>query len=133
MQFVVESEVDFKNTIKDIIDDNIFNKNVLYLALNIDHRDFIHNVPKKYPCIVSINFEEIEADNRRYATYNSKFIYIDELYTSKEYRNALKELDEADINLVKLYDERDTSGKGFPIDEIRELELKIKNLEKRLF
>ena len=76
MQFVVESEVDFKNTIKDIIDDNIFNKNVLYLALNIDHRDFIHNVPKKYPCIVSINFEEIEADNRRYATYNSKFIYI---------------------------------------------------------
>lgn len=132
MQFQVTSKVEYISTINAIVEANIYDRNSMIYALDITE-DVINKVPNKYPCIVSLEFEEFDSDNRRYAFQACKFIYTDELLSGLGYIAKLLEISNLDIKLGVLESERDTSGAGFPLEEIAELQENIYKIEKQLF
>jgi len=132
MQFKADSEAEYLSTINAIIDADIYDKNSMIYALNIAD-NVVTKIPDAYPCIISLEFEEFETDNRRYAFQACKFIYIDKLLSGSEYMDKLKELDSLDTKLVQLEAECDTSGIGFPIDEITQIQHTVFGIEKELF
>lgn len=132
MQFIANSEHEYISTVNSIIGSNIYDKNSMIYALDITD-NVVAKMPDSYPCIVSLEFEEFETDNRRYAFQACKFVYLDELLSGFSYQDKLSELDSLDTELKKLEVERDTSGEGFPLLEIAKLENSIYTIEKQIF
>lgn len=132
MQFIANTEAEFLTTIEAIINAEIYNELTFIYALDIQDGE-VNLLPLTYPCIVSFEIDEIESDNRRFAFSACKFLYMDELMDGISYQTKLDRLADIDLELASLYDERDTSGEGFPLEQIRKREVESEELERILF
>lgn len=133
MQFIVKSEEEFERTIASILHSNVYNTSILEYMLNIED-GYINVVPEKYPCIVSMELEDMRADNRVYFFSGCKFIYKQDLLTGEEYQEKLTQLTILDANLAYYSNLMDTSGIGErPLAEIDRVQKDIEVIEKQLF
>lgn len=133
MQFRAESKQEYISTIKAILYANIYETTSMVYAFDITDEDTINKIPNKYPCIVSIEFEEFETTNKCFAFQACSFIYLDNILLGSVYQDKLTKLDTLEYGLSKLEKERDTSGVGFPLEEITHLEEEISKIEKQIF
>jgi hypothetical protein len=134
MQFEANNYDEYVRVVNEVLCANIYNEIALYYAFDINFEGEIAKQPKKYPCIVSIELEETETDNRFYNFMATKFIYKDELLDAKDYIKNLKKLQRLDTYLVDLNKQLLNAGvMTKPFDEIERVQKEIEDLEKLLF
>lgn len=134
MQFVASNKKEYIDTVIAIVDSNIHDQLAIMYAVSYDGNGELEKLPEKYPCIVSIEIEESNADNRKYSYASLKFIYNDDLLTGSLYVKKLQELQELDVTLAYLSDKINTSGTiDKPIMEYEALNTRISEIERLLF